>query len=232
MRRVMTLYRSSVGKKILMALTGLILFGFVVGHMLGNLKAFESWDGVGPHPLDTYGEFLREFGYPLIPEYGLLWGVRIALLVAVGVHIVAAVQLWSQSRSARPDRYRKEKSQVLSYASRTMRWGGVIVAAFVVYHILHFTTGTVHPDFEYGSVYENLVIGFQNPLVAGFYLLAVGALCLHLYHGLWSVFSTLGVQNPRVDRIRRPLAAVISAGLFVGYAAVPVSVLAGILTLG
>ncbi len=232
MRRVMTLYRSSVGKKIMMALSGLILFGFVVGHMLGNLKAFESWDGVGPHPLDTYGQFLREFGYPLIPEYGLLWGVRIALLVAVGVHILAAVQLWSQSRSARPDRYRKEKSQVFSYASRTMRWGGVIVAAFVVYHILHFTTGTVHPDFEYGSVYENLVIGFQNPLVSGFYVLAVGALCLHLYHGLWSVFSTLGVQNPRVDRIRRPLAAVISAGLFVGFAVVPVAVLAGILTLG
>jgi len=232
MRRVMTLYRSSVGKKIMMALSGLILFGFVVGHMLGNLKAFESWDGVGPHPLDTYGEFLREFGYPLIPEYGLLWGVRIALLVAVGVHILAAVQLWSQSRSARPDRYRKEKSQVFSYASRTMRWGGVIVAAFVVYHILHFTTGTVHPDFEYGSVYENLVVGFQNPLVSGFYVLAVGALCLHLYHGLWSVFSTLGVQNPRVDRIRRPLAAVISGGLFVGFAVVPVAVLAGILTLG
>ncbi len=230
MRRVITLYRSSVGKKVAMAVSGLILFGFVVGHMLGNLKAFESHDGVGPHPLDAYAEFLREVGYPLIPEYGLLWGFRIVLLAAVGIHIVAAVQLWRQSRSARGKGYRKETSQVFSYASRTMRWGGVIVAAFVVYHLLHFTTGHAHPEFEYGNVYDNLVIGFQNPLVAGFYLVAVGALCLHLYHGLWSIFSTLGVQNPRVDRIRRPLAAVLSIGLFVGYAVVPLAVLAGILT--
>lgn len=232
MRRVMTLYRSSVGKKIMMALSGIILFGFVVGHMLGNLKAFESHDGSGPHPLDTYGEFLREFGYPILPEYGLLWGARIVLLLAVGIHIMAAVQLWSQSRKARGQGYKKEDSQVFSYASRTMRWGGVIVAAFVVYHLLHFTTGTVHPDFEYGRVYDNLVIGFQNPLIAGFYVVAVGALSLHLYHGIWSAFATLGSQNKKVERIRRPLAAVIAVGLFIGYVSVPMAVLTGILTLG
>lgn len=224
MRRVMTLYRSSVGKKVMMALSGLVLFGFVVGHMLGNLKAFE-----GPAALDAYALFLRELGYPLLPEYGALWVVRIALLAAVGVHMVAAFQLWGGSRKARPKGYRKEESMVFAYASRTMRWGGVIIAAFVVYHLLHMTTGHAHPDFEYGAVYANLVAGFQSPLVAGFYLVAVGALCFHLYHGLWSVFSTLGVQNRRIDRVRRPLALVIAVGLFVGYAVVPLAILAGIL---
>lgn len=231
MQRVMTLYSTSVGKKVTMAVSGLVLFGFVVGHMLGNLKAFEPHDGSGPHPLDNYARFLREVGYPIVPEYGALWGFRIVLLAAVGIHILAAVQLWGQSRRARGAGYRKVKSQVFSYASRTMRWGGVIIAVFVVYHLLHFTTGHAHPEFEYGRVYDNLVIGFQNPLVVGVYLVAVGALCLHLYHGLWSFFSTLGVQNRRVDRVRRPLAAVFAVGLFVGYAVVPLAVMAGFLTL-
>ncbi len=231
MRRVLTLYRSTVGKKVLMAVSGILLIGFVVGHMLGNLKAFQPMGEAGVHPLDQYGDFLRTFGYPILPEYGLLWAARIALLLAVGIHIVAAVQLWQRSRQARETRYRKETSQVFSYASRTMRWGGVIIVLFVVYHILHFTTGNVHPDFEYGSVYANLVVGFQSVPIALFYLVAVGALALHIYHGLWSVFSTLGVENPRVQRVRRPLAAAVAVGLFVGYAVVPVAVLAGILTL-
>lgn len=229
MSRVVRLYRSSVGKKALMAVTGIILVGFVFGHMAGNLKAFQSVGASGVHPLDAYGQFLREFGYPLIPEYGLLWLVRIALLVAVLVHIVAAFQLWRQSRAARGTGYRREESRVFSYASRTMRWGGVIVLLFVIYHLLHFTTGDVHPDFEYGSVYQNLVIGFQSVPVALFYIVAVGALSLHLYHGIWSVFSTLGVQNPRVNRVRRPVAGVLALVLFVGYVSVPIAVMLGIL---
>lgn len=231
MQRAMTLYRSTVGKKVVMGISGLLLFGFIVGHMLGNLKAFQPWSGEGAHPLDSYGVFLREFGYPIIPEYGLLWGVRLGLLLAVGVHMLAAFQLWIRSRAARPQEYEKESSQVFSYASRTMRWGGVIIAAFVVYHLLHMTTGTVHPDFEYGSVYQNLVIAFQNPLVAGFYILAVGSLALHLYHGLWSVFTTLGVQNPKIRRLRRPLAGGVALVLFLGYVSVPLAVLAGLITL-
>lgn len=226
MQKALTLYRSSVGKKALMAVSGILLAGFVVAHMLGNLKMFQ-----GAQAMDEYAQFLRELGYPILPEYGVLWIARIALLAAVGVHAVAAFHLWKQSRSARPTRYRKEDSQVFSYASRTMRWGGVIVLLFVVYHILHFTTGTVHPEYEYGAVYANVVVGFQNPLVAGFYLVAVGALALHLHHGLWSVFSTLGVQNPRIERFRRPLAGAIAFLLFAGYATVPVGVVAGILTL-
>jgi succinate dehydrogenase / fumarate reductase, cytochrome b subunit len=225
MRQVLTLYRTSVGRKALMAVTGILLAGFVFGHMVGNLKMFQ-----GAEAMDGYGAFLRQFGYPIIPEYGLLWVVRLGLLAAVAVHAVAAFQLWQQSRAARSTAYRKDDSQVFSYASRTMRWGGVIVLLFIVYHLLHLTTGSVHPDFEYGSVYANVVAGFQSIPVAVFYLVAVGALSLHLYHGLWSVFTSLGSQNPKLDRFRRPFAAVVSIVLFVGYASVPVAVLAGILT--
>jgi len=221
-----TLYGSSVGKKVAMALSGVLLFGFVLGHMVGNLKAFQ-----GREALDGYSAFLREVGYPVAPESSLLWLVRILLLAAVSLHMFAAFQLWQQSRKARVKGYRKEHSQVFSYASRTMRWGGVIVISFVVYHVLHLTTGTVHPEFEHGSVYDNLVIGFQSIPVVLVYLVAVGALSVHLYHGLWSVFTTLGVQNPGVKRFRRPLATAISVAMFVGYAVVPLAVLAGILTL-
>ncbi len=226
MRKVMTLYRSSVGKKALMGLSGILLAGFVLAHMLGNLKMFQ-----GAAAMDGYAQYLREIGYPILPEYGALWIARLALLAALGVHAVAAFQLWSGSRAARGTGYRKEDSQVFSYASRTMRWGGVILLLFVVYHLLHFTTGHAHPDFAYGSVYANVVVGFQSPLVVGFYLLAVGALAFHLYHGIWSAFATLGNQNPRLDRMRRPLASAISIGLFVGYVTVPVAVVLGILTL-
>ncbi len=233
MNRGISLYGTSVGKKVVMGLSGLLLFGFTVGHMLGNLKAFQGrpWDGVSPHALDLYGEALRNFGYPFLPHYGLLWIARIGLLLAVGVHIVAAFQLWRQSRRARPVAYRKNDSLVFSYASRTMRWGGVIILAFIVFHLLHMTTGQAHPEFEYGAVYRNLVIGFQSPLVAGFYLVAVGALCLHLYHGLWSVIGTLGIENPRIERVRRPVAGALSIGLFIGYAVVPIAVLTNFLTL-
>ncbi|MEX0935700.1 MAG: succinate dehydrogenase cytochrome b subunit [Gemmatimonadota bacterium] len=226
MRRVQALYHSSVGKKVAMASSGVILFGYVLMHMLGNLKAFQ-----GREALDGYAEFLRQAGYPLIPENGLLWFVRILLLGAVGLHILAAWQLWRRSSGARSHGYRKNDSQVFNYASRTMRWGGVIIVAFVIYHLLHLTTGSVHPDFEHGSVYDNLVIGFQSIPVAGFYLIAVGALSLHLHHGLWSAFATFGVENARIDRIRRPLAAGIAIAMFVGYATVPIAVLSGLLSL-
>jgi succinate dehydrogenase / fumarate reductase, cytochrome b subunit len=226
MRKALTLSNSSVGKKALMAVSGILLAGFVLAHMLGNLKMFQ-----GAEAMDGYAVFLKEAGYPLLPKYGLLWIARILLLGAVGTHIWAAFQLWQQSRAARNTRYKKEDSQVFSYASRTLRWGGVIILLFVVFHLLHFTVGSAHPDFEYGAVYQNVVLGFQSVPVALFYLLAVGSLALHLYHGIWSAFATLGTQNPRLLRIRRPLAAAVSVALFLGYASVPVGVLAGFLTL-
>ena len=225
MYRVVSLYRSSVGKKILMALTGAFLFGFVVLHMLGNLKVF-----AGEESFDAYAEFIRAVGYPAVPHSGVLWALRLALLFAVSVHIVAAFQTWSQSRSARTQGYRKLDDLSFSYASRTMRWGGVIIALFIVYHLLHFTTGQAHPDFLPGRAYHNFVIGFQSPLVLGFYLIAQAALCLHLYHGLWSAMQTLGANHPRYNALRRPAALAIALAIFTGFVIPPVLVFTGFIS--
>ena len=225
MSQVATLYRSTVGKKILMALTGLFLFLFIVGHMLGNLKVFE-----GSEAFNAYAEGIRTFGYPFIPEYGFLWLARLLLLGAVGVHIMAAVQLWQRSRGARGTGYRKETNLSFSYASRTMRWGGVLIALFVIYHILHMTTGQAHPDFVYGDVYANFVVGFSNPLVVGFYLAAQIALCLHLYHGVWSVTQSIGASHPKYDRWRRPVAGAFAFGILFGFMVPPLAVLLGLLS--
>lgn len=225
MRRVATLYRSSVGKKILMALSGLILFGFIVGHMVGNLKVLS-----GPDAFNHYAEFLREIGYPLLPHQGFLWVARVALLGAVLLHAVSAFQLWGASREARTGGYGKRADLSFSYASRTMRWGGVILALFIVYHILHLTLGSVHADFIPGDVYHNYVVAFQSPLVFAFYAVAQAALCFHLYHGLWSVTQTLGASHPKYNHIRRPVAAVLSLGIFVGFLIPPVLVLAGVVS--
>lgn len=222
MRRVLDLYRSSVGKKVVMALTGFVLILFVLGHMAGNLKAFQ-----GAVAFNHYAEGLREFGEPFLPRTGALWIVRIGLLGAVLLHIVAAVQLTRTSHDARSVGYAREESLAFSYASRTMRWGGVVILAFVVYHLLHLTTGTVHADFVAGDAYRNLVVGFSNPWITSSYIVATGALGLHLYHGIWSTFQTLGLNHPKYNHLRRPLAAVLALVVFVGFASVPAAVMAG-----
>ena len=222
MNRVVSLYRSSVGKKILMALSGAFLFGFVVLHMLGNLKVF-----AGEESFDAYAEFIRAVGYPAVPHEGVLWALRVALLLAVSVHVAAAFQTWSQSRNERTQAYRKLDDLSFSYASRTMRWGGVIIGLFIVYHILHFTTGQAHPDFIEGAAYHNFVVGFRSPLVLGFYLIAQAALCLHLYHGLWSATQTLGLNHPRYNAMRRPIALAVALGIFAGFVIPPVLVFTG-----
>lgn len=230
MRRVATLYRTTVGKKVLMAVSGLILFGFVFGHMLGNLKMLAPRTEDGQYAMDVYAEFLRDMGYPLVPHGGLLWLVRIVLLLAVGVHVVAAFQLWRKSRAARDRGYGKEKSLVFSYASRTMRWGGVILFLFIIYHILHFTTGDLHMSFEAGAVHRNYVSAFQNPLVYLVYLVAQAALCFHLYHGVWSFFQTLGLNHPKYNHMRRRFAAAFAVVVFVGFLTPPTLVLAGVIS--
>jgi len=225
MRRVLSLYRSSVGKKILMAATGVVFVLFVLAHMYGNLKAF-----YGPEKFNHYAEFLREVGAPMFGHGQLLWIFRIVLLAAVAIHVLMALQLWLMSRAARPVPYAKGlRPEESTYASRTMRWGGVILAAFVTYHLLHFTVGTVHPDFVPGAAYENLVIGFQSWPVVLAYTVAMAALCLHLYHGVWSALQTLGANHPRYNRYRRPLAVVVAGVVFVGFMSVPVAVVAGII---
>jgi len=225
MRRALNLYRSSVGKKILMAVTGVIFVLFVLAHMYGNLKAF-----YGPEKFNHYAEFLRDVGAPMFVHGQLLWMFRIVLLVAVFIHVLMAYQLWRISTNARPVKYvRGLVPEESTYASRTMRWGGAILFAFVVYHLLHLTTGTLHPGFVPGAAYENLVTGFQSLWVVLAYAIALGMLCLHLYHGVWSALQTLGANHLRYNQYRRPLAVIVAGVVFVGFMSVPVAVVAGIL---
>jgi succinate dehydrogenase / fumarate reductase cytochrome b subunit len=218
----LSFYRSAVGKKAVMAASGIVLFGFVLGHMVGNLKVF-----LGPQEINDYGHWLRAVGYPALPHGALLWLVRVGLLAAVGVHVVSAAQLYVAARRARPVGYARREAVQLDYAARTMRWGGVIVLAYVVYHLMHMTWGNAHPDFVAGDVHHNLVAGFADPWVAGFYVVASLLLGLHLYHGLWSLFQSLGWSHPRYDRWRRGFAATFAVVVTLGFVAVPVGVLAG-----
>lgn len=223
MERIHNLYSTTIGKKIVMAAASLVLVGFVIGHMVGNLKIF-----MGPESFNHYSEGLRTFGAPFLADSQALWLIRLILLAALLVHVVAAVQLWATSRAARSVPYKKFDPQVFSHASRTMKWGGVAILLFVVYHILHFTTGQAHGDFIPGNPYHNLVAGFQSPLIVLIYLAALTALALHVYHGTWSAFQTFGFSNPRYNSYRRPTALVLTVILIGGFAIVPLAVLLGI----
>ena len=213
--------RSSLGLKIVMALTGLILFGFVVAHMIGNLQVY-----LGPEAMDAYAVTLREMGHGT-----LLWIARAVLLLAVGLHIWSAWRLTMINNAARPIGYREVERRESTYASRTMRWSGVLLLLFVVYHLLHFTFGAraVHPHFVHGAVYHNFVIGFQNPIVSGVYILAMFALGLHLYHGAWSFMQTLGLSHPRYNHLRHALATLLTVVVVAGNISFPVAVLTGLL---
>jgi succinate dehydrogenase / fumarate reductase cytochrome b subunit len=219
LRRGATLFGSTVGQKIVVAITGLILLAFVFGHMAGNLKVFE-----GAELFDSYARFLREAGSPLVPHAGLLWAVRLVLFTALVLHVVCIARLSAASRRARDVSYHQAKDLSLSFASRFMLWGGVILLVFVVYHLMHLTLGVVHPAFVEGAVYHNVVTAFQVPWVATIYLVALLALALHVYHGLWSTTQTLAIQSPFVRRWRRPASAVLAAGLLIGYLLVPAAV--------
>ena len=212
-------FRSSLGLKIVMALTGIVLFGFVIGHMIGNLQVY-----LGPEVFNHYAELLRELGHGMA-----LWIARAGLLVAVGLHIWSAWRLTLMNSAARPVGYREVERRESTYASRTMRWSGVILLLFIVYHLLHFTIGVhaVHPQFVPGDAYHNFVTGFQNPLVSGFYVLAMLALGLHLYHGAWSFMQTLGLSHPRYDHLRYAFAALVTLVILAGNISFPVAVLTG-----
>jgi succinate dehydrogenase / fumarate reductase, cytochrome b subunit len=222
---VVTLWNTTVGKKIAMAVTGVILVGFVIAHMLGNLKIF-----LGAEAIDTYAVFLRTMGEPMVPYEVLLWAARIILLVSALIHIVAAVQLTLQNWAARPTGYETKRSVATTYAARTMRWGGVIVALFIVYHLLHFTVGVVGfspGQYHHLKVYDNVVAGFSVWYVSLFYILAMAALCLHLDHGVWSMFQTLGCNTARISPVLKVLSRVVAVAVFAGFISVPVAVLAG-----
>ena len=215
MQRALTLHQSTVGKKVMMALSGVIIVGFVIGHFLGNLNLYR-----GQEALDGYAHMLQS----LTP---VLWGTRLLLLFAFGVHIWAAFSLWLRNTKARGSRYKKRQDLATDYAARTMIWSGPILLAFVVYHLLNFTILPAHP----GEVYRNVVEGFQVPLIAGVYMVGMVALGLHIYHGIYSAFQTMGANHPRYNSFRRDLAIAISAAITVGNLSFPISVLAGFVTL-
>jgi succinate dehydrogenase / fumarate reductase cytochrome b subunit len=225
MRRVISLYRTSVGKKFYMAVSGAVLIGFLFAHMVGNLKMY-----MGAEAFNHYAEFLREVGYPILPHMVGLWIFRVILLFCVGLHMLSAWQVYLQSKNARGSQYKKEESLSFAYASRTMRWGGVIIAAFVIYHILHFTVGSALPGFVRGQAYDNVILGFQNPLVTGFYIVTLIMITFHVYHGLWSAFQTVGANHPKYNPFRRPLALGLALLLLLGFLTVPVGVMARVLT--
>jgi succinate dehydrogenase / fumarate reductase cytochrome b subunit len=215
------LYHSTLGKKILVAITGAGLFLFVVGHMLGNLQFF-----LGPEVINRYGNFLQTS-----PE--ILWPVRTGLLAFVIVHIWATILLTVENREARDQAYEVKKVVAASLASRTMIWSGLIVAAFVGYHLAHFTLMITHPEYRHlerngvHDVYGMMVLGFSNCWISGFYLLGVGLLCMHLSHGVGAMFQSLGLKN-EVYAVRIDASAkIVAVVLFLGYASIPISVLAG-----
>jgi succinate dehydrogenase / fumarate reductase cytochrome b subunit len=226
MRRVISLYRTSVGKKFYMALSGAVLIGFLFAHMVGNLKMY-----MGADAFNHYAEFLREIGYPILPHMVGLWMFRLVLLACVGLHMLSAWQVYTQSKNARGGSYKKEESLSFAYASRTMRWGGVIIGAFVVYHILHFTVGSALPEFVHGEAYDNVIYGFRNPLIVAFYVVTLIMITFHVYHGLWSALQTVGANHPKYNPFRRPLALGLALLLLLGFLTVPVGVMAGVLTI-
>lgn len=223
-------YSTTIGKKVVAALTGLILVGFVAGHMLGNLKAFMGADAAGVYKLDHYAHFLREMGESLFGYSTLLWIVRIGLLAAVVIHVVTVVQLSRLNSASRNSAYRSYKSNSATAASRTMFYGGLLLLAFIVFHILHLTLGTVHFDgFIEGRVYHNVVAAFQHWYLVAFYVLAMAALGAHLYHGIWSLFQTLGIANPENNPWIRRLAVCGALIVAIGFITVPIAVFLGVL---
>jgi succinate dehydrogenase / fumarate reductase cytochrome b subunit len=224
LNRSIGFYQAAIGKKVVMAVTGVILFGYVLAHLIGNLQIYSP----DTQQINNYAHFLHA-------HVVLLWAVRALLLASVVLHITASVQLWRLKQKARPEAYVKKDDLPASYAARTMIWSGPIIAAFVIFHVLHLTVGGVLPlhtlpdgDMD---VRANVITGFQNPAVAIFYIIAMALLCMHLYHGLWSMFQSLGVNHPRYTPIIKKFAAAFAWFVAIGNISIPVAVLAGMLRL-
>ena len=200
-----------------MAVTGVIMFGFVVGHMLGNLQMYEA-----PEHINAYGHFLHSLGE-------LLWLERGILLLAIALHIIATIQLALRSKAARPVGYSRRQAINSSYASRTMYWSGPIILVFIIFHLLQFTAGYLHPQAQFvaGDVYGNVVSGFQVWWVSAWYIFAICLLGLHLSHGLWSMFQSVGLGHPRLTPYLRTAARAVAILIVLGYISIPISVLLG-----
>ena len=217
MSRLRLLWSSSVGKKVIMAITGLIWVAYLITHMLANLLVFQ-----GPGKINAYSAFLHGTG-------GALWGARLVLIAALILHVIAAVQLAGRQQEARPVGYAAgRKSQASTWASRTIRWGGALILLFLAYHILHFTVGTAHSSFIEGNPYHNVATGFQDLLVVVLYLAAMAVVGLHLYHGVWSSGRSLGMSAPSPRPLRRGLALILALLIWLGFSIIPIAVYAGV----
>lgn len=221
MERTLTLGDTSIGKKVLVALTGILLFGFVLQHMVANLQVF-----LGPEAINSYGANIKKLG-------PLLWVARLGLLAAVIAHIVLSINLALNSSAARPIGYRQKQSQATSFAARTMKWSGPMIACFIVYHIAHFTwPGVAMGAYTHQppDLYANIVNGFRVPWVTAIYLVAQVLLGLHLYHGAWSLFQTLGLNHPRYNGLRQTVPRLIAITIVLGNVSMPLAVLAGVIS--
>jgi succinate dehydrogenase / fumarate reductase cytochrome b subunit len=218
--RALTFYGTTIGKKVAMAVSGLIVVGWLFAHMLGNVTIF-----AGPEAVNHYAALLRH-------NPPILWGQRIVVLVAIVLHMHAAFALWAVNNDARPRSYYQRKNLATDYAALTMRYGGITILLFIFYHLAHLTFGeTQHLGYEFDpeNVYANVVQGFAHPAVAGLYILAQCALAMHLYHGIWSLTQTLGVEHPKLDKLRKGAAVVLTLIIVLGFVSIPVAVQLGTL---
>jgi succinate dehydrogenase / fumarate reductase, cytochrome b subunit len=218
--RSLTLFDATIGKKAIVAVTGIVLFGFVIVHMLGNLQVY-----LGPEVMNAYAAMLKSNAL-------VLWGARSVLLLSVVLHVVFSIQLVLESNQARPVAYRTKHSIATSYAARTMKFSGPLLALFILYHLAHFTwPGVAMGAYQHDpqDVYGNFVNGFRVPWVTAIYLVAQAALGLHLYHGAWSLFQTLGLNHPRYNRLRVTLPRALAFLVVAGNVSMPLAVLAGII---
>jgi|694.fasta_scaffold86238_2 succinate dehydrogenase / fumarate reductase cytochrome b subunit len=215
--RLALFWESSVGKKIVMGVTGVIMVGFLVAHMAGNLQFF-----LGREVFNKYGELLHT-------SEELLWVLRSVLIVSVALHITAAFQLTMRDRAARPVKYAKQVPQASTLASRVMRFGGLVILAFIPIHILNFTTGGLHPSFQQGDVYGNVLYAFKAwPLLAAFYVVAMVFTGLHLYHGAWAMLRTLGVAKPSANPLQRTVVKGIAWAVAIGFIIIPTTIVLGL----
>jgi succinate dehydrogenase / fumarate reductase cytochrome b subunit len=218
MGQVFSFYRSLLGQKLIMGVTGIILFAFIVGHLLGNLQIFS-----GPAPLNRYAAFLKSTGE-------LLWTVRLILLIALILHIVAAIRITLAKWSARPIGYLEKDDIVTNYAARTMMITGPLVFLYVIYHLMMFTFLTTGPGYSPTDVYANEIAAFRVPLISIVYIIAMLVLGTHLYHGVWSMLHTIGISNPRYGRLRWIVAPAVAIAITLGYIIIPLAVWVGLLT--
>ncbi len=218
------LYRTSIGKKMLMAGSGLVILLWLIGHMLGNLKVW-----LNQREFNSYAEFLRRMGEPIVPHSVLLWAIRAVLSVAFVVHVYLAIDLSLQNRRARHVRYVHPEHVQADVPALTMRWGGLALGLFVIFHLANFTWGWIHPGYRFvrGAVYQNVVGNFDQWWLVVLYAAAMVALALHIYHGTWSTFQTFGANSRRWDRLIRRGASTLAVVMFVGFMSVPIGVLVG-----